>query len=32
MTLEEIIKYKPDNIHDVIEPEFFTKYDVSDYV
>jgi len=32
MTLEEIIKYKPDNIHDVIEPEFFTKYDKSDYI
>lgn len=32
MKLEEIQQYKPENIHDVIESEFFTKYDISDYI
>jgi hypothetical protein len=32
MTLEEIIKHKPDSIHDVIPTDFFSKYDVNDYV
>lgn len=32
MILQEIEKYKPDNIHDIINPEFFTKFDVNDYI
>lgn len=30
--LEEIKKYKPDSIHDIIPSPFFTKYDSYDYV
>lgn len=30
--LEELIKQKPDSIHDIIPSEFFTKYDNWDYV
>lgn len=30
--IEEIIKQKPESIHDIIPSEFFTKYDSYDYV
>lgn len=32
MTLQEIEKHKPENIHDIINTEFFAKYDVNDYI
>jgi hypothetical protein len=32
MILEELKKYKPESIHDVIPSTFFTKYDSYDYV
>jgi hypothetical protein len=30
--IEKIFEHKPKSIHDIIPSEFFTKYDVSDYV
>lgn len=30
--IDDIIKYKPESIHDVIPSKFFTKYDSYDYV
>lgn len=30
--IEEIYKHKPESIHEVIQSEFFTKYDSYDYV